>query len=276
MDRTFRLSQNTAELVDLVRRDRSVDLDSLVSKLIPYGVYRKHPVDVACLFFPNARRDFYIPEMEKRVGRKLSDREVRDVIIADFGYSMKEEFEIEAAYDSGVSRAARVRMESSSWLVTLEDIVARGCSDMEDLPLVDLSSVYEAPNGDLSDEIPDGASPDDFREVWMADIFFCRGAEPKYLDEIGALLEIPESRSYDYILPELYEDDGADAADAGEAGAADAGEADNVGGEDEADTGEADSGTATNERTARVPQMNAGSAMTLHDDFSDGGYANGR
>lgn len=220
MNRTFRITEDSARLADWVREQGKLDLDALVSKLIPYGLYRKHPVDIAHLFFQNARRDFFVSEAEKQLGRKMTDPEIRDLIIADFGYSMRQEFEIEVSLDSTVSRAACVRMESDSWFVTLEDIVAQGCSDMEDLPLVEVFRAYEAPDGDLFEELPEGAEPESFREVWAADIFFCRGARPNYLAEIGKLNDIPECRSYDYILPELYEDgdeeDGGDQNDGDE------------------------------------------------------------
>lgn len=213
MNRTFKITESSARLADLVRESGRTDIDALVSKLIPYGIYRKHPVDVAHLFFRNARSDFYVSEAEKQLGRKMTDAEVRDLIIADFGYSLHQEFEIEVSYDSSVSRTARVRLESDCWFATVEDLVAQGCSDMEDLPLVSVFAAYEAENGDLYEQLPEGAGKDGFRKVWAADIFFCRGAEPRYLEETGKLAAIPECRSYDYILPELYEEQPEEEAD---------------------------------------------------------------
>lgn len=210
MESRFDLSQASAELAEEVRGEKSIDLDAMVSKLIPYGLYRKAQVDVANIFFEDARRDFMIAEAEEGLGRALTDREVREIIIAAIGMSLGQEAEIDVCYASELSAAACVRLMSDDWEESCEDLVSGVCRDVEQLPLVDIYACYEGDDGDFYDEIPEEAEPEDFRELTAADIFCCEGAEPDYIEEILEVMSVPEHHSYDYLVPELMLSDDED------------------------------------------------------------------
>lgn len=208
MESRFNLSKGTAELAEELRGENAAALDAMVSKLIPYGIYRKEQVDVATIFFEDARRDFHITEVEEGLGRVLTDREVRELIIAEIGMTIPRQAEISVCYNSACSPVAYVRLEEEDWEMSCEDLVAVVCREMEELPLLDLHPCYQGGDGELYDELPAGTGRDALCEVTAVDIFFCVGAEPDYLDGITAVLEAGENFSYDYLVPgELFAED---------------------------------------------------------------------
>lgn len=208
MESRFNLSKGTAELAEELRGENAAALDAMVSKLIPYGIYRKEQVDVATIFFEDARRDFHITEAEEGLGRALTDREVRELIVAAIGMTIPCQAEIAVCYNASCSPAACVRLEEEDWDMSCEDLVAVVCRDVDMLPLLDLYPCYEGDDGELYDVAPEDARGDALCEITATDIFFCTGAEPDYLEGITKALEAGENFSYDYLVPgELFADD---------------------------------------------------------------------
>ncbi|MBQ7536001.1 MAG: hypothetical protein IJT43_10365 [Stomatobaculum sp.] len=202
MEVKFDVTPETAALIEELREDGIMDIDGMVSKLIPYGLFKDAEVDAADLYFEDVWYDFGLEEIEDEVGRSLSDAEVREVIIAKFAMYLNSEFEIDVAYCSEMNPGAAVHIECDLEPMTCRKLVASGCREIEEIPLLEVYDAYADENGEVYDEVPEGADSEDFREVTIADIFFCAGAEPEDLMDLLKVTEIPECHSYDYIVPQ--------------------------------------------------------------------------
>ena len=203
MEITLNVSEHTAELLEEFRLENETETDIMVSKLIPYGIFRKEVADVVNLFFENARSAFLIEEVEEGLGRSVTDQELRELIIASLFMGMPEgtEAEIDVAYNSSIAESASVRLEGVDWSLSCEELVADVCRDLEELPLLDLYSCYEAEDGTICEEIPEGEE-EKWKEITVADCYYCSGVEPDDLETIRRVKEIPESHSCDYLSPD--------------------------------------------------------------------------
>ncbi len=209
MEVKFDVTPETAELIEELREDGDFDIDGMVSKLIPYGLFKDTEVDSADLYFEDVWFDFGLEEIEDEVGRSLSDSEVREVIIAKFAMYLNSEFEIDVAYCSEMDPGAVVHIECDVEPMTCRKLIAGGCREIEEIPLLEVYDAYADEEGEVFPDLPEGADSEDYREITVADIFFCPGAEPEDLRELLKMVDIPEYHSYDYIVPQ--EDLGEDA-----------------------------------------------------------------
>ena len=209
MEVKFDVTPETAELIEELREEGEFDIDGMVSKLIPYGLFKDTEVDAADLYFEDVWFDFGLEEIEDEVGRSLSDSEVREVIIAKFAMYLNSEFEIDVAYCSEMDPGAVVHIECDVEPMTCRKLIAGGCREIEEIPLLEVYDAYADEEGEVFPDLPEGADSEDYREITVADIFFCPGAEPEDLRELLKMVAIPEYHSYDYIVPQ--EDLGEDA-----------------------------------------------------------------
>jgi len=209
MEVKFDVTPETAELIEELREEGEFDIDGMVSKLIPYGLFKDTEVDAADLYFEDVWFDFGLEEIEDEVGRSLSDSEVREVIIAKFAMYLNSEFEIDVAYCSEMDPGAVVHIECDVEPMTCRKLIAGGCREIEEIPLLEVYDAYADEEGEVFPDLPEGADSEDYREITVADIFFCSGAEPEDLRELLKMVDIPEYHSYDYIVPQ--EDLGEDA-----------------------------------------------------------------
>lgn len=209
MEVKFDVTPETAELIEELREEGEFDIDGMVSKLIPYGLFKDTEVDAADLYFEDVWFDFGLEEIEDEVGRSLSDSEVREVIIAKFAMYLNSEFEIDVAYCSEMDPGAVVHIECDVEPMTCRKLIAGGCREIEEIPLLEVYDAYADEEGEVFPDLPEGADSEDYREITVADIFFCPGAEPENLRELLKMVDIPEYHSYDYIVPQ--EDLGEDA-----------------------------------------------------------------
>ena len=209
MEVKFDVTPETAELIEELREEGEFDIDGMVSKLIPYGLFKDTEVDSADLYFEDVWFDFGLEEIEDEVGRSLSDSEVREVIIAKFAMYLNSEFEIDVAYCSEMDPGAVVHIECDVEPMTCRKLIAGGCREIEEIPLLEVYDAYADEEGEVFPDLPEGADSEDYREITVADIFFCPGAEPEDLRELLKMVDIPEYHSYDYIVPQ--EDLGEDA-----------------------------------------------------------------
>lgn len=209
MEVKFDVTPETAELIEELREEGEFDIDGMVSKLIPYGLFKDTEVDAADLYFEDVWFDFGLEEIEDEVGRSLSDSEVREVIIAKFAMYLNSEFEIDVAYCSEMDPGAVVHIECDVEPMTCRKLIAGGCREIEEIPLLEVYDAYADEEGEVFPDLPEGADSEDYREITVADIFFCPGAEPEDLRELLKMVDIPEYHSYDYIVPQ--EDLGEDA-----------------------------------------------------------------
>ena len=217
MEVKFDVTPETAALIEELRGEGQLDIDGMVSKLIPYGLLKDTEVDGADLYFEDAWFDFGLEEIEEEVGRSLTDAEVREVMIAKIATYLNSEFEIDAAYMSEVSEGASVHITCDMKPVTIRRLVADACREIEEIPLVEVYDAYADRRGEIYEEIPEENADEDeegtFREIVMADVFFCPGAEPEDLSGILRLRDIPEAHSYDYIVPQEVLEEEAEEAD---------------------------------------------------------------
>ena len=209
MEVKFDVTPETAELIEELREEGEFDIDGMVSKLIPYGLFKDTEVDAADLYFEDVWFDFGLEEIEDEVGRSLSDSEVREVIIAKFAMYLNSEFEIDVAYCSEMDPGAVVHIECDVEPMTCRKLIAGGCREIEEIPLLEVYDAYADEEGEVFPDLPEGADSEDYREITVADIFFCPGADPEDLRELLKMVDIPEYHSYDYIVPQ--EDLGEDA-----------------------------------------------------------------
>lgn len=201
MEVKFDVTPETAALIEELREDGQMDIDGMVSKLIPYGLFKDAEVDAADLYFEDVWYDFRLEEIEDEVGRSLTDAEVREVIIAKFAMYLHSEFEIDVAYCSEMNPGAAVHIECDVKPMTCRKLVASGCREIEEIPLLEVYDAYADESGEVYDEVPEGEDSEEYREITIADIFFCAGAEPEELMDLLKVTEIPECHSYDYIVP---------------------------------------------------------------------------
>ena len=213
MEVKFDVTPETAALIEELREDKEIDIDGMVSKLIPYGLFRDTEVDAADLYFEDAWFDFGLEEIEDEVGRSLSDSEVWEVIIAKFAMYLNSEFEIDVAYCSEMDPGAVVHIECDVEPLACRKLIDGGCREIEEIPLLEVYDAYADEDGEVFPDLPEGADSEDYREITVADIFFCSGAEPEDLRDILKMADIPEHHSYDYIVPQ--EDDGEEGYDEG-------------------------------------------------------------
>ena len=213
MEVKFDVTQETAALIEELREDGDFDIDGMVSKLIPYGLFKDTEVDAADLYFEDVWFDFGLEEIEDEVGRSLSDSEVREVIIAKFAMYLNSEFEIDVAYCSEMDPGAVVHIECDVEPMTCRSLIAGGCREIEEIPLLEVYDAYADESGEVYADLPEGTDSGDYREITMADIFFCSGAEPEDLRDLLKMADIPEYHSYDYIVPQ--EGGGAEEFDEG-------------------------------------------------------------
>ena len=202
MEVKFDVTPETAELIEELREEGEFDIDGMVSKLIPYGLFKDTEVDAADLYFEDVWFDFGLEEIEDEVGRSLSDSEVREVIIAKFAMYLNSEFEIDVAYCSEMDPGAVVHIECDVEPMTCRKLIAGGCREIEEIPLLEVYDAYADEEGEVFPDLPEGADSADYREITVADIFFCPGAEPEDLRELLKMADIPEYHSYDYIVPQ--------------------------------------------------------------------------
>ena len=135
MEVKFDVTPETAELIEELREDGDFDIDGMVSKLIPYGLFKDTEVDSADLYFEDVWFDF-------------------------------------------------------------------GLEEIEEIPLLEVYDAYADEEGEVFPDLPEGADSEDYREITVADIFFCAGAEPEDLRDLLKMADIPEYHSYDYIVPQ--------------------------------------------------------------------------
>ena len=202
MEVKFDVTPETAELIEELREEGEFDIDGMVSKLIPYGLFKDTEVDAADLYFEDVWFDFGLEEIEDEVGRSLSDSEVREVIIAKFAMYLNSEFEIDVAYCSEMDPGAVVHIECDVEPMTCRKLIAGGCREIEEIPLLEVYDAYADEEGEVFPDLPEGADSEDYREITVADIFFCPGAEPEDLEGLLKMEDIPEYHSYDYIVPQ--------------------------------------------------------------------------
>ena len=108
---------------------------------------------------------------------------------------------------------AAVHIECDVEPLTCRKLIDGACREIEEIPLLEVYDAYADEDGEVFPDLPEGADSEDYREITVADIFFCSGAEPEDLRDILKMADIPEHHSYDYIVPQ--EDDGEEEYDEG-------------------------------------------------------------